>query len=87
MAVKIFSVELSNTPRNQSSQQHKQKLITEFEALVNDFVNAHASDARKNNTNITITWLQSSDASSYGGSFMQLTAIVTYPTPHLGNLD
>lgn len=70
MLVKIFSVELSNTPHTQESQQKKQELITEFEALVNDFIQSHG--------NITTTWLQSSDSNSYGGSFTQLTAIVTY---------
>lgn len=73
MPVKIFSVELSSTPHTRESQQKKQELITKFEGFVNDFIQSH--------TNTTTTWLQSSDASSFGGSFTQLTAIVTYIDP------
>ena len=69
MTVKILSVELSNSPRNKKTDQQRQEIITEFEALVNDFVKLHPG---------TITWLQSSDSNSYAGSYTQLTAIVTY---------
>lgn len=68
MAVKIFSVELPNSLHNQKTEQQRQGLITEFQSLINDFIIAHP--------NTTTTWLQSSGASSYAGSFTQLTAII-----------
>ena len=69
MTVKILSVELPNFPHNKKTDQQRQELITEFEALVNDFVSLHLG--------ATITWLQSSGASTHG-SYTQLTAILTY---------
>ncbi|MEK7083050.1 MAG: hypothetical protein AAB972_02670 [Patescibacteria group bacterium] len=69
MTVKILSVELSNSPRTKKTNQQRQEVIIEFEALVNDFVRFHPG---------TITWLQSSESNSCAGSYTQLTAIVTY---------
>ncbi|GEM_PF-5966039 len=72
MAIEIFSIELPNIYGERKNLPNlRDSLSTEFQKLINQVLSA------KSQLNPTVTWLQSSAASTQG-SFTMLTAIITY---------